>query len=93
MSSLVSKKRAHIAFEVTFRLEGAKGAGFDYSKVVFELGQQLSNEKILELLRMREKVVESAMKIGIENDDYMGDNVANDAAGESEQLRDDKDVY
>jgi hypothetical protein len=88
MSGLVSKKKAHIAYETTFRLEGASQGGFDYSKVVMEQGAQLPNAKILELMRMREQVIAAAEKIGIEEDDYMGE-----AAAGKEKLRDDKDMY
>lgn len=88
ISGLVSKKKAHIAYETIFRLEGAKGAGFDYSKVVFELGEKHPNEKIIELLKMREQVVEAAKNIAIEMDDYMNESAEGQAA-----LRDDGEVY
>ncbi len=84
MSGLLSKKKAPIAYYTVFRLEGAKGAGFDYSKVAFELGEQLPHAKILELLQMRDQVVAAAAKIGIEADDYMN---------EGETLSDDKEIY
>jgi hypothetical protein len=88
MSGLVSKKKPHIAYETIFRLEGAQGAGFDYSKIVLEQGAALPNAKILELLKMREQVVAAAEKIGIEADDYMGE-----AAAGKETLRDDAALY
>lgn len=91
VSALISKKKAPIAYETLFRLEGAQGGGFEYSKVTLELGQALSNEKIRELLKMREQVVAAAAKIGIEADDYMDDAEAGSADGQP--LRDDPDAY
>lgn len=88
MSALVSKRKAHIAYETIFRLEGAKGAGFDYSKVVFELGDEHPKGKIRELMKMRESVIAAAKNIAIEADDYMGGTTNEDAA-----LPDDGEVY
>lgn len=94
ISALVSKRKAPIAYETVFRLEGAQGGGgFDYSKVTLELGQALPSAKISELLRMRDQVVAAAAKIGIESDDYMGDETTPAGGSAGENLRDDKDVY
>lgn len=90
MSALVSKRKAHIAYETIFRLEGAKGSGFDYSKVVLELGELHSNKQIVDLLEMRERVIAAAKNIAIEADDYMGGST--DGDGQT-SLRDDGDVY
>ncbi|MDD3024392.1 MAG: hypothetical protein PHE26_10900 [Syntrophomonadaceae bacterium] len=87
ISGLVSKKKVHIAYETVFRLEGAKAAGFDYSKVTLELGEKHPNEKIFELLKMREQVVEAAKNIAIEMDDYVNE------SAEGQTLRDDGEVY
>lgn len=91
ISGLIYKKKAPLCFKTLFGLAEAQGGGgFDYSKVTVKLGEQLPNAKVLELLKMREQVVEAAKKIDIVADDYMGEAAAGQ---DQENLRNDPDVY
>jgi hypothetical protein len=79
VSGLLTKGKAPLVVETTFRLEGAQGVGFDYSKVTFERTRDLGFEEIKNLLQMRSQVETSAAKMEVDLDDYMNEAAAGSA--------------
>jgi len=80
VSGLLTKNKAPLAVETTFRLEGAQGVGFDYSKVTLERTRDLTLDEVRGLLKMRDQLATSAAKMDVEIDDYM-----NEASAGSEE--------
>ncbi|HHY45728.1 MAG TPA: hypothetical protein GX506_00310 [Firmicutes bacterium] len=73
-SARLSRGIADTAAETIFRLIPEKSdAGFSYAVIQCKMGRKLQPQEMLQYIRMRDRVVAAAAKIGITEEDYMQD--------------------